>query len=132
MLQSTFRKIAVGVATGALAALTAAAPAVAATAAAPVTAPTGGGWDHPRGDHDGHHLYKGRVIAHSGLLLRSAPNQGGRVVGSKPYGAIVKIKCKVNGQNIDGNPRWYLLADGQYAFASARYIENIGPAPRWC
>ncbi|MCC3651718.1 MULTISPECIES: SH3 domain-containing protein [Streptomyces] len=119
MLQSKFRKIAVGVATGAIATLAAAGPAAAATAA-----PTGGGYHH--------HFYKGKVIAHSGLLLRTAPNKGGHVVGSKPYGAIVKIKCKVRGQNIDGNNRWYVLKNGHYAFASARYIKNIGPAPRWC
>ncbi|WP_030549295.1 SH3 domain-containing protein [Streptomyces albus] len=123
MLQSKFRTIAVGVATGALATLAAAGPAAAATAAAPA----GGG-----GHHYHHHYYKGKIIAHSGLLLRSAPNKGGHVVGSKPYGAIVKIKCKVKGQNIDGNNRWYVLKDGHYAFASARYIKNIGPAPRWC
>ncbi|KNE83458.1 MULTISPECIES: SH3 domain-containing protein [Streptomyces] len=128
MLQSKFRKIAVGVATGAIATLAAAGPAAAATAApttaAATAAPTGGGHHH--------HFYKGKVIAHSGLLLRSAPNKRGHVVGSKPYGAIVKIKCKVRGQNIDGNNRWYVLKDGHYAFASARYIKNIGPAPRWC
>ncbi|AYN32457.1 MULTISPECIES: SH3 domain-containing protein [Streptomyces] len=81
---------------------------------------------------DSHRYYKGRVIARSGLLLREAPTRSSDVIGSKPYGAYVHIYCKTKGDNVDGNWRWYLLADGTWAWASARYIENIGPAPRWC
>ncbi|MGP3949539.1 SH3 domain-containing protein [Streptomyces sp. 7N604] len=76
--------------------------------------------------------YRGRVIARTGLLLRDAPNRNARVVGSVGFGTTVRINCKVNSENVDGNPRWYLLASGHWAWASARYIENIGPAPHWC
>jgi hypothetical protein len=118
-LKSKLSKFALCAATGALATMTAAGPAIATTSDA-----DGGGHRH------GH--YKGRVIAKSGLLLRDAPWKGGHVIGSVPYGKIVKIACKVNGQNVNGNPRWYLLTNGKWAWASARYIKNIGPAPHWC
>ncbi|MFB8773431.1 SH3 domain-containing protein [Streptomyces broussonetiae] len=91
----------------------------------------------PRHDSGSHHssqnprLYKGRVTA-STLLLRSAPNRGSQVIGTAHRGQIVKIFCKTVGQNVDGNNRWYLLTNGTWAWASARYIDNIGPAPRWC
>lgn len=114
MFQKSKTKLALCAATGALAAATAAAPAVAAPA---------GDWQPS---------YKGRVIARTGLLVRDAPTQAGKVVDSLPYGTVVSIRCKVNSQVIDGNPRWYLLADGRWAWSSARYIENIGPAPRFC
>ncbi|MEV6314749.1 SH3 domain-containing protein [Streptomyces sp. NPDC051776] len=116
MLQSKFSKLAVFAASGILATMTAAGPALAAS----------------DNDRDDRAPYKGRVIARTGLLLRDAPNTKSRVVGSVAYGSIVRIHCKVNSQNIDGNPRWYLLANGHWAWASARYIENIGPAPHWC
>ncbi|MCX5205695.1 InlB B-repeat-containing protein [Streptomyces sp. NBC_00237] len=76
--------------------------------------------------------YKGRVIARTGLLVRDRPDQGGRVIGKLPTGKIVGITCKVKGQTVDGNPRWYRLTDGTYAWSSARYITNIGTAPHWC
>ncbi|MEU6084675.1 SH3 domain-containing protein [Streptomyces sp. NPDC047108] len=75
--------------------------------------------------------YKGRVIAATGLNVRKQPWQSSPVVGFLPYGKIVSIECKVNGQSIDGNPRWYKI-NGYGGYASARYIENIGPAPHWC
>ncbi|MFJ8083921.1 SH3 domain-containing protein [Streptomyces sp. NPDC096205] len=76
-------------------------------------------------------LYKGQVTA-STLLLRSAPNRGGQIIGSVRKGDIVNIFCKTTGENIYGNNRWYLLRDGSWAFASAYYIKTIGTAPRWC
>ncbi|MEU3250867.1 SH3 domain-containing protein [Streptomyces sp. NPDC006997] len=85
------------------------------------------------GHHGGHkpHLYKGVVTART-LLLRSAPNRGSRVIRTAHRGEIVKIYCKTVGQNVNGNPLWYLLTDGTWAWGAARYIDNIGPAPRWC
>ncbi|MZD09161.1 SH3 domain-containing protein [Streptomyces sp. SID5785] len=82
----------------------------------------------------GHHppVYKGRVTAKSGLLLRDAPTRGSRVVRVEPYHAIVPIYCKTSGDNVGGNHLWYLLTDGTWAWGSAKYIDNIGRAPRWC
>ncbi|MBY8886745.1 SH3 domain-containing protein [Streptomyces sp. PTM05] len=76
--------------------------------------------------------YKGRVIANGGLFVRERPTTNSRVVGWHAKGSVVGIKCKVNGQNVNGNPRWYKLTDGTYGWSAARYIVNIGPAPRWC
>ncbi|WP_381794142.1 SH3 domain-containing protein [Streptomyces niveus] len=76
--------------------------------------------------------YRGRVTARTGLLLRDRPSRGGRVIGSAEYGSIVHILCKTRGDEVNGNDRWYLLADGNWAWGSAAYIENIGKAPRWC
>ncbi|MFI6082452.1 SH3 domain-containing protein [Streptomyces sp. NPDC051217] len=76
--------------------------------------------------------YKGRVTARTGLLLRDRPTRSSRVIGSAAYGSILHIFCKTRGDNVNGNDRWYLLADGTWAWASAAYIDNIGKAPRWC
>lgn len=78
------------------------------------------------------HEYKGRVIARTGLLLRDRPTRSSRVIGTAEYGQIVHIFCKTQGDNVNGNNRWYLLTDGTWAWGSAAYIENIGEAPRWC
>jgi len=88
-------------------------------------------WDH-RGDHHNPRLYKGRVTALGGLVLRAAPNRGAQVIRVAPHGEIVSIFCKTPGQTVDHNPLWYLLTDGTWAWGAARYIDNIGPAPRWC
>jgi len=77
-------------------------------------------------------VYKGRVIARTGLLVRNAPSTSARVVGSLRYHQVVDISCKVTGQWVNGNHIWYRLPSGHWAYASARYIANIGPAPMWC
>ncbi|PJE96096.1 SH3 domain-containing protein [Streptomyces carminius] len=79
--------------------------------------------------------YKGRVIARSGLNVRSKPNTHSKVIGSLPYGKVIHIDCKVNSQNIDGNPRWYKLDRKHHhhdGWVSARYVVNIGAAPHYC
>lgn len=80
-----------------------------------------------------HHarLYKGVVTAGT-LALRSAPNRGGQIIRWAVRGEVVTIFCKTNGQNVQGNRQWYLLTDGTWAWGSARYIKDIGTAPRWC
>ncbi|NEB75494.1 SH3 domain-containing protein [Streptomyces sp. SID14478] len=108
-----------GIAVAALATLTAAAsPALADDSAT-------GANNHPP-------VYKGRVVAKHGLLLRDAPTRGGRVIRTARYNAIVPIFCKTGGDNVEGNHLWYLLTDGTWAWGSAKYINNIGAAPRWC
>ncbi|ANH93408.1 MULTISPECIES: SH3 domain-containing protein [unclassified Streptomyces] len=77
-------------------------------------------------------FYRGRVTARGGLALRSRPDRGSQVLRVARQGETVWIYCKTNGANVDGNHLWYLLADGTWAWGSARYIDNVGPAPRWC
>ncbi|WP_432032651.1 SH3 domain-containing protein [Streptomyces antibioticus] len=76
-------------------------------------------------------LYRGRVTADQ-LLLRSRPTRNSQVIRVVHRGDVVRIFCKTPGQNVQGNPLWYLLTDGTWAWGSARYIDNIGEAPRWC
>jgi hypothetical protein len=89
--------------------------------------------DHNQGgDHDNHpRLYRGVVTA-SELALRSRPDRGSRIIRYAHRGEHVSIFCKTRGSNVQGNHLWYLLTDGTWAWGSARYIDNIGPAPRWC
>ncbi|MYR95647.1 MULTISPECIES: SH3 domain-containing protein [unclassified Streptomyces] len=153
---SRFRRIGLCVATGALAAVTAAAPAMAADphpvdhrdqAAASAPASDELSASALQREHEARQeaqaqnqanpqapkrTYKGRVIAKPNLLLRDRPTRSSRVVGSVKYGTVVNIFCKTTGDNVDGNNRWYLLTDGTWAWGSARYIENIGAAPHFC
>ncbi|MBW5423861.1 SH3 domain-containing protein [Streptomyces sp. BG9H] len=77
-------------------------------------------------------VYKGRVTAKSGLLLRDTPTRGGRVVRHVPHGKVVTIFCKTKGGHVGRTNLWYLLTDGTWAWGSANYIATLGKAPRWC
>ncbi|MGW3951316.1 SH3 domain-containing protein [Streptomyces sp. NPDC004752] len=76
--------------------------------------------------------YRGVVTAAGGLWLHDRPDRASRRIGFVRQGEVVSIRCAVYGDNVRGNPLWYLLTDGTWAWATARYIDNIGPAPRWC
>ncbi|NEA96417.1 SH3 domain-containing protein [Actinospica acidiphila] len=92
----------------------------------------GGDWGNQAGgNHGDQGRYRGVVTAQK-LALRSAPNRGSQVIRYAHKGEVVSIFCKVPGDKVDGNPLWYLLTDGTWAWGPARYIDNIGPAPRWC
>ncbi|MFG3247107.1 SH3 domain-containing protein [Streptomyces sp. NPDC048187] len=75
--------------------------------------------------------YRGVVTADR-LALRTSPTRGADVIRYARRGEVVSIHCKTPGDTVRGNPRWYLLTDGTWAWGAARYIDNIGPAPRWC
>ncbi|MGW6291390.1 SH3 domain-containing protein [Streptomyces sp. NPDC055058] len=95
---------------------------------------TGGNGDWGQtsgGNHGDQGEYRGVVTADK-LALRSAPTRGSQVIRYAHRGQVVSIFCKVPGDNVNGNPLWYLLTDGTWAWGAARYIDNIGPAPRWC
>jgi uncharacterized protein YgiM (DUF1202 family) len=49
-------------------------------------------------------------------------------------GQSVDIECKLNGPSVGGNPRWYFLVGGgdDFQFLPARYVKNVGKAPKWC
>jgi SH3 domain-containing protein len=75
------------------------------------------------------------VIARTGLNIRAMPTTNSAVTGGPiKYGTVIRISCKVVGQNIDGNKFWYKLADARFArgYVSARYVDNIGRAPEYC
>ncbi|MFE1959549.1 SH3 domain-containing protein [Streptomyces sp. NPDC059479] len=116
----------------AFAAPTAAASAT--TGPVPVAAdePAGNPPQKPQADAQGLGRYRGKVVARTGLLLRDKPTRSSRVVGELEYGDIVRIFCKVEGGSVDGNNRWYLLADGSWAWGSAKYIRSLGETPHWC
>ena len=122
-------RLSISLAVGALLAAAAAAPAVA-NDAWDGNQGTHGNWGNPQQEPTPR-LYKGVVTA-STLNLRSAPNRGSQIIRTAHKGEIVSIFCKTPGQTINGNPLWYLLTDGTWAWGAARYIDNIGAAPRWC
>jgi hypothetical protein len=63
--------------------------------------------------------------------IRSTPNTVHAPIGSVANGSYVLVACKVDGQVIDGNPRWYLLYN-RPGYISARWAENIGAIPPFC
>ncbi|MEU3097518.1 SH3 domain-containing protein [Streptomyces sp. NPDC006967] len=83
------------------------------------------------GNHGDQGRYKGRVTARK-LALRTAPNRGAHIIRYAHQGEVVSIFCKVPGDKVNGNPLWYLLTNGTWAWGPAGHIDNIGPAPRWC
>ncbi|MFD5628122.1 MULTISPECIES: SH3 domain-containing protein [unclassified Streptomyces] len=150
-LRSTYTRLAITLAAGSLIALAGATPALAGEDWDPGSGDSrewegdpgrgdGRDWEGGR-DNDGRdwgngrdnpRLYKGRVTARGGLALRTAPTRGSQVIRVARHGEVVHIFCKTSGQNVDGNPLWYQLTDGTWAWGAARYIDNIGAAPRWC
>ncbi|MGC9540866.1 SH3 domain-containing protein [Streptomyces sp. UG1] len=129
-------RFAISISAGILAAAAAVTPAVADDGGGTQSDPgasQGGDWGGSGGDWGGGHEQEftpGRVTA-STLLLRSAPNRGSQVIRTAHRGDRVRIFCKTEGQSVQGNRHWYLLADGTWAWGSARYIETRH-SPRWC
>ncbi|MYV51236.1 SH3 domain-containing protein [Streptomyces sp. SID3212] len=75
-------------------------------------------------------VYRGRVTPAIGVSIRKTPNRNYKAIGAIPHGAVIDIQCKVNGEVVDGNPRWYLLKGG--GWVAARWIENVNGIPPWC
>ncbi len=75
--------------------------------------------------------YKGKVIANGGLTIRSAPSTHTSNKGNVAMGTTVTIDCKVHGTSVGGNRLWYRLTNGK-GWMAARYVTNIGSAPRYC
>ncbi|CAL9581192.1 SH3 domain-containing protein [Streptomyces sp. enrichment culture] len=137
------RGLATALAAGALATAVAVAPAVAndgrggdagSTSAVTGAGTRGGNGGDEWGGGDGRQeqgRYRGVVTAQR-LALRTSPTRGSDVIRYARRGEVVSIYCKTPGDRVKGNPLWYLLTDGTWAWGAARYIDNIGPAPRWC
>ena len=73
--------------------------------------------------------YEGKVTT-SSLNVRSAPTSAAGKVGSLKKGAKITIQCKVFGPSVSGNSLWYKLGTGRWV--TARYVANVGSAPRFC
>ncbi|WP_330176609.1 SH3 domain-containing protein [Streptomyces sp. NBC_01498] len=76
-------------------------------------------------------VFKGRVIAQPSLNVRKDPNTSRPPVGSIPFGTVIELECKTNGEVVEGNRRWYKLP-GERHWVAARWVENIGAAPGEC
>ncbi|MBM7785231.1 SH3 domain-containing protein [Tenggerimyces flavus] len=75
--------------------------------------------------------YQGTTTKKPSVNLRQGPGSSTKLVGKLAYGKTVEIICKVNGQEVGGNPRWYQLEDGR--FVAARYVKNlVGDIPPYC
>ncbi|MZE68351.1 SH3 domain-containing protein, partial [Streptomyces sp. SID5789] len=92
------------------------------------TGGNGGDWGDGRREQG---RYRGVVTADR-LPLLTSPSRGSEVIRYARRGETVRIHCKTPGDKVGGNPLWYLLADGTWAWGPARHIDNVGPAPRWC
>lgn len=76
-----------------------------------------------------HHKF-GVVIAKHGVNIRKWPTAHSKMLGTIDHGKIVYIKCKVRGEDIKGNDRWYKLRM-RWGWVSARYVKNLTHIP-WC
>lgn len=91
---------------------------------------TGKPGDCKCGGGGGHHDQpKAKIVSPGkGLGIRSGPGTKYTNTGKAPTGTVVKLQCKVKGQNVDGNAIWYKLADGR-GWISARYALNLNKVP---
>lgn len=92
---------------------------------------SGAGTD-TEGTHTGSRFSRARVTAHGGLALHARPDRASRVLRVAREGETMRILCRATGENVYGNHLWYLLADGTWTWGATRFIDNAGPAPRWC
>ena len=70
------------------------------------------------------------VITADSLSIRSAPSLSASVVGTTYKRHPVEIQDIVNGDDVDGAPIWYKIADGQYVAAAwvAPFVPQKAPA----
>jgi hypothetical protein len=80
----------------------------------------------------GSRFHRGIVVARGGVALHSRPDFHSRVVRSARPGQTVWSCGRTLGQDVHGSRVWYLLADRAWAWAPARAIATVEPAPRWC
>ena len=76
--------------------------------------------------------YVGRVDAHRGLVAHYVPTAAAPRYGGYADGTRLRLVCKVHSVPIGGNDLWYLVQGSKRRWVSARYVENIGSAPRFC
>ncbi|MBY8879063.1 SH3 domain-containing protein [Actinacidiphila acidipaludis] len=91
------------------------APAAAAPATAPTTAKAAS-------------YVNGKVVSAVALRIRSRAATNAADLGSLAPNTVVKLSCKVHGQNVGGNDVWYDLYS-RSGWVAARYVRNVGVVP---
>lgn len=78
-----------------------------------------------------HYPYRGKVLGNSVVYKRAKPTTRSDILGWADSGTIVRIQCKVIGQNVLGNNRWYRVPvhGGGHGYMSARYVLNLDQIP---
>lgn len=72
----------------------------------------------------------GKVIADPSLTMREGPSTKTAARGTLAHGKKVELLCKVNGEVVGKNPRWYQLFNGNWV--AARYVANLDWTPPAC
>lgn len=81
------------------------------------------------GDGDDGPAGVGRVVSRTSLTVRSLPSTQSAAIGSLDPGQTVAIACKAPGQDVEGVSLWYRLGQEPAGWATARYIDSLGPVP---
>jgi hypothetical protein len=97
-----------------------------------ITSIGGTGGTHGGGESGGSTPHVSKVTARGGLALHARPDRASRVLRVAREGETVRVRCRATGENVYGNRLWYRLADGSWTWGATRFIDNAGPAPRWC
>ncbi|MFD7923556.1 SH3 domain-containing protein [Streptomyces sp. NPDC059740] len=74
---------------------------------------------------------QGRVVSRLPLSIRERPTTRSTYLGALRPGSVVRLACKVRGENVAGNDLWYLLGEGRPGYVTARWVRNLSPVP-WC
>ncbi|MBA8796018.1 hypothetical protein FHX74_003659 [Friedmanniella endophytica] len=64
------------------------------------------------------------------VRTRVAPTTRAAAAATLPRGTRVSLRCEVEGPAVQGNRTWYYLDN--HRWVSARYVANVGHAPRSC
>ncbi|WP_051951791.1 SH3 domain-containing protein [Actinacidiphila yeochonensis] len=71
------------------------------------------------------------MVSRLPLTVREYASSDSRALGTLQPGAVVALTCKVVGEKVDGNDRWYRLGAGKKGYVAARYVDNLSAVP-WC
>lgn len=76
--------------------------------------------------------YVGKVDARGGLKAHFVPASGTPTIDSFANGSRIRLVCKVRSVEVKGNDLWYRVKARNQKWVSAKYVDNIGRAPRLC
>jgi hypothetical protein len=78
----------------------------------------------------GQQVYTVKMLATE--YIRSGPGTQYAILGQVAINTNVNVSCKVNGQVIDGNPRWYRLYGQTSDYIAARWAQDLNGVPPFC